>query len=520
MSFLTKARAVAAAATAGVLAASVAAGPAFAQEADLPAGGLPGVAVPVLNWVPCADNAAYQCAPAQVPLDYRDPGGRTITLQVRKAPATDPAKRIGTLFLHAGGPGGSGWGWVSSYATSSPAEIREKFDIVGYDARGVQRSTPTLTCLDTPTYQAQWAQVTTTPTATSFDTAVRLAREFDAACQANSAGLLPFVGAANQARDLDLMRAAVGDRKLTLFAESYATYVGTVYLNLFPKRTRAVVLDAGYDPDKYANDPYAYDHGQYLATETAMYRFLDWCAATPAQCQFAAAVPGSTTTGLAARIRAILTDLDTDPIRDAAGRIIVNGATMLSDLTFRLNAGTRRWSVLGTDLRSAESRTGPLMYVIPDSDTRFNAANVSVECADRVYPQSLQVLRAKLARAAADAPLTAPGMAYGPPAYDQTHAPTCVQWSAKRRSRYTGPYNAAGSSPVLVVGNTGDPDTPYADSVALSRVLDNGHLVTWEGEGHTARRKSLCAEGHMYAFLLDLMIPPDGTVCRDAPIPA
>ncbi len=513
------ARAVAAAATAGVLAVPLTAGPAFAHDgAALPAGGLPGVAVPVLNWTPCADDAAYRCAPAQVPLDYRNPARGTITLQARKAPSTDPSKRVGTLFLHAGGPGGSGWGWVSSYATSSPAEIREKFDIVGYDARGVQRSTPTVTCLDTATYREQFAQVSTTPTPTSFDTTVRLGREFAAACQANSAALLPYVGAEYQARDLDLMRAAVGDPKITLFAESYATYVGTVYLNLFPRRTRAVVLDAGYDPDTYANDPYAYDHGQYVATEQAMFRFLDRCAANPSTCAFA--LPGSTTASLAARIKAILTGLDTNPIRDASGRVVVNGATMLSELTFRLNAGTRRGAARGTDLLAAESRTGSLMYVIPDSDTRFNAANVSVECADRVFPNSVALLRAKLARAAADAPLTGPGMAYGPPAYDQTHAPACLQWPAERRSRYTGPYRGQGSSPVLVFGNTGDPDTPYADSVTLSRTLVNGHLVTWEGEGHTARRKSLCAEGHMYAFLVNLTVPPTGTVCRDAPIPA
>jgi pimeloyl-ACP methyl ester carboxylesterase len=494
--------------------------PAAASPAEPPPGGLPGVAVPTLAWAACADDAAYQCAAAPVPRDYRRPALGTITLQLRRAPSTDPAKRIGTLFLHAGGPGGSGYGWVSSYATSSPAALREKFDIVGYDARGVRRSSPTLSCVDTPTYREQWAQTSTTPNATSFDTAVRLAKEFDAACQANSADLLPYVGAEYQARDLDLLRAAVGDPKITLFAESYATYVGTVYVNLFPKRTRAVVLDAGYDPHAYALDPYAYDYGQYQSTEQAMFRFLDWCAATPAQCEFAAAVPGSTKDSLAARIKAIMSSLDTNPIRDADGKVIVNGPTMLSELTFRLNSGTRRWAALGADLRAAEGRTGSLMYVIPDSDTQFNAANVAVECADRVYPNSLPLLRARLAKAVADAPLTGPGMAYGPPAYDQTHAPACMQWPAERRSRYTGPYHGRGSAPILVVGNTGDPDTPYRDSVTLADTLVEGHLLTWQGEGHTARRKSLCAEGHMYAYLLELTVPPTGTTCTDAPIPA
>jgi hypothetical protein len=214
-----------------------------------------------------------------------------------------------------------------------------------------------------------------------------------------------------------------------------------------------------------------------------------------------------------------LNSLDAHPQRDAAGAVTVDGATMLSELTFRLNSGTRRWTVLGTDLHLAQSRTGPLMYAIAQFDAAFNAVNVSVECADRVFPPSRSLLRANLAKVAADFPLTAPGMAYGPPAYDQTHAPACLQWPAARLSRYTGPYRAPGSAPILISGNTGDPDTPYADSVALSHILENGHLITWAGEGHTARLKSACVEAYMYEYLLRLTVPPAGTVCRDAPIP-
>ena len=491
-------------------------GPAGATPPEPPAGGLPGVAVPVLHWTDCGDGV-YQCSPALVPLDYRRPAGPQVTLQLRRWSAADPANRIGTLFLYAGGPGSSGYDWVSSFASSSPQEIRDKFDIVGYDPRGVQRSQP-VACLNGTGYAAQWAQVSTRPVPGAFDTAARLARQWDVACQANSAAMLPYIGTESQARDLDLLRAAVGDPKLTYFGESYATYVGTVYASMFPRRTRALILDAGYDPQKYANDPYAYDYGQYASTDAAMYRFLDWCAATPAQCAFAAA--GSTTADLVTKIHAILDGLDANPLRDADGAVTVNGATMLSELTFRLNSGTRRWSALGTALHDAESRTGPLMYVIGDGDASFNAVNVSVECADRVYPRSLTELRTRLARAASDFPLTAPGMAYGPPAYDQTHAPACVQWPAARLSRYTGSYAANGSAPILIFGNTGDPDTPYADSVTLSHTLSNGHLVTWEGEGHTARRKSACTETYMYEYLLRLAVPADGTVCRDAPIPA
>jgi pimeloyl-ACP methyl ester carboxylesterase len=475
-----------------------------------PPGGLPHVTVPTLAWTDCGDGT-YQCTPAQVPLDYHRPGGTRLTLQLRRWPAADPAARIGTLFIYAGGPGSSGWGWVQTFATSVTQEIRDRFDIVGFDPRGVQRS-QAVSCLDGPAYQAQWTDVRTRPRPASFAITVRLAREFNASCQAHSGAVLPYLGTKSQARDLDLLRAAVGDPKLTYFGGSYATYVGTVYANMFPQRTRALVLDSGYDPEKYANDPYAYDYGQYRAVEEAMHRFLTWCTATPDQCAFAGGDPES-------KLRAILDSLDANPIRDAAGAVTVNGATLLSELTSRLNSGTRKWSELGTDLTLAESRTGALMYTVSQSDAAFNAVNVSVECADRVYPRGRTELANRLAKAAADFPLTAPGLAYGPPAYDQTHAPACLQWPAARHSRYTGSYHARGSAPILVFGNTGDPDTPYADSVTLAHTLANGHLVTWAGEGHTARRKSACAEAHMYEYLLRLTVPPAGTVCTDAPIP-
>ncbi|GIF19943.1 pimeloyl-ACP methyl ester carboxylesterase [Actinoplanes tereljensis] len=454
------------------------------------------VAPPALDWQDCGDGV-YQCSPFQVPLDYRHPGGTRVTLQLRRWPAAKPADRIGTLFIYAGGPGSSGWEWVQGFATSAVQEIRDRFDIVGFDPRGVHRSQP-VSCLDQPDYAALWQKPAT------LANAVRSAQQWNAACLAHSGGLLPFIGTEYQARDLDRLRAAVGDAKLTYFGGSYATYVGTVYASMFPGRTRALVLDSAYDPVKYAQDPYSYDYGQYQATEAALQRFLRWCAATPASCAFAAGGPD-----LAGRVRAILDSLSGS----------VNGATVLSELTSRLNSGTRRWTALGTDLHLLENHTGPLMYAISQSDTAFNAVNVAVECADRVFPPGMRQLDSRLSEVAADFPLTAPRMAYGPPAYDQTHAPACLQWPAERLSRYTGSYRAVGSAPILVSGNTGDPDTPYADAVALSRILANGHLLTWQGEGHTARRKSACMEAYMYEYLLRLTVPPAGTVCRDAPIP-
>jgi pimeloyl-ACP methyl ester carboxylesterase len=481
-----------------------------ASAGEQPPGGVPGVPIPTLEWTDCGDG--YQCAAADLPLDYRNLAGPTITIQLRKWPAADPSRKIGTLFLHSGGPGGSAWDWTSEFAPTTPQEMQDRFDIIGFDPRGVRRSRA-VQCIDPAPYREQYAQTSTRVHPGSFDDAVRFATEFDQACKERSSALLPYIGTEAVARDLDVLREAVGDEKLTFFGLSFGTYVGTVYANMFPQRTRALVLDGPYDPNKYANDPYQYDYDQFVAVDKALHRFFDWCTATPSQCEFSGGDPE-------ARFRAIMDDLDANPIRDASGAVTVNGATFLQDALFRLNGGTRDWSRIGTNLALAENREGPLMYVISDSDVVFNAANVSVECADKVYPTGLNELRRRLTRVSQVAPLTAPGQAYGPPAYDQTHGPACSQWTAERKSIYRGPYTARGSAPILVVGNTGDADTPYPHAVALTKTLKNGHLVTWVGEGHTARRKSACAAAYMYEYLLRVTVPPAGATCTDAPIPA
>jgi hypothetical protein len=150
----------------------------------------------------------------------------------------------------------------------------------------------------------------------------------------------------------------------------------------------------------------------------------------------------------------------------------------------------------------------------------FFAANVSVECAERVYPPSKQLLPSRLALATAAAPRTGPVAAYGPPGYDHSHANACQQWPANRASRYPGPWTAPGSAPILVVGTTGDPDTPYHDAVTLAATLENGHLLTFIGEGHSGFAHSPCARTAETAYLITLTLPRNAARCADDPPPA
>ncbi len=231
----------------------------------------------MLSWAPCDDSGdGYECATAQVPLDYRDPAGRQVTLSLIRKPATDPAKRIGSLFTSPGGPGLDAAFMVRDLGESAPAVLRERYDIIGFDPRGVGAST-SVSCVSQPLYAEQWAASAGRPSPGAFDRAVAFGKRFDDGCVAADAALLPYLGTENAARDMDLLRAAVGDEQLNFFGFSYGTYLGTVYANLFPKRTRVLALDGAIDPESYTNRPYENNHAQYVAGEAALNRFFTWC---------------------------------------------------------------------------------------------------------------------------------------------------------------------------------------------------------------------------------------------------
>ncbi|MDQ2882557.1 MAG: alpha/beta hydrolase [Actinomycetota bacterium] len=352
--------------------------PVSAAEDPSPPGGLPGIQVPSLSWKDCprSEGNGFQCATAQVPRDYRNPGSGSLSLNLKRHLATDFTHRIGSLFVNPGGPGGSAVGFVSAVVSRLPAEVASRFDVVGFDPRGVAGSGQ-VTCMTAEETQQEWAAVSASVAPGAFERGQRAAEQFNAACQTRSGDLLPYIGTEYVARDMDLLRAAVGDQKLNYFGVSFGTFIGTVYANLFPTRIRVMALDGAYDPEAYANNPYKYDYGQYVALEGALHRFLDWCARSP-DCPFGHGDP-------AAAYDALVSDLDDNPVRDAHGEVVANGATLTYRVMFALNGGRPGWPGIAKDLSAAQQRGGSYVDSI-GSKSNFFAANVSVECADRVYP--------------------------------------------------------------------------------------------------------------------------------------
>ncbi|MFJ3224537.1 alpha/beta hydrolase [Streptomyces sp. NPDC086783] len=462
--------------------------------------------VPSLTWTDC--QGGFECAKADVPLDYRDTNGKTITLAVIRKKAADQTKRKGTLFMQPGGPGNSGVDFVRNNYADLPAALRDSFDVFGYDVRGVGRSSA-LTCFDDARYTRAVTEAKGVPGPDALGPALREAAEFNKACADNTGELLPFVGTEYVARDIDLLREALGEKQLTYYGRSFGSYIGTVYAAMFPERVRALTLDGAYDPVHYANRPYAYDRPQYLALDGAMSRFLDWCAADQATCGFGDGDPR-------AAFEKLKADLDAGPVPTANGGQ-ANGYTLVYRLMFNINEGKVIWPSLGAALRKAQLRDNTSFLLRPPSPASFDflGPNVAVECVDRDYPRNLQRLERNVKANAEAAPLLGPAMAYGPPTYDHQHATACVQWTGEHTSRYDGSYRAKGSAPILVMGTTGDPDTPYQDAVALSRRLDNASLLTFRAEGHTAFGRSACATDAVVGYLVDLKVPASGTTCED-----
>lgn len=470
---------------------------------------LPAPSVPVLTWGPCADDQGdgFECATAQVPLDYRRPTGSTIPLAVTRRLAAGPAHRTGVLVLHPGGPGNSGVNFARNSYAALPAALRDGFDVVGYDMRGVARSGQ-VECWNDAEYSAAVDAARGVPGPGALQTALRQGQEFAAACRERAGGLVPFIGTGSNAKDLDLLRQALGEETLTFYGRSFGSYVGTVYAAQFPRRVRAMVLDGAYDPRRYADVPYAYDAAQFTALDTAVGRFLDWCGQNATACGFGAGKPREA-------FQQLKRDLDADPVITPSGRP-ATGYTLAYRLMFNINSGKEIWPYLGEALAAAQAHKTSFLLSPPSPGSfDFLNVNLAVECADRVYPTSRLLLGGLVSAEVASAPLLGPPIGLGPPTYDHNHAPACAQWQSERPSRYEGSYRAAGSAPILVLGTTGDPDTPYRDAVALAGTLEAGRLLTFDAEGHTAYNRSACVSALVNDYLATLALPARGTVCAD-----
>jgi pimeloyl-ACP methyl ester carboxylesterase len=462
-----------------------------------------------LDWTSC-DNG-FRCAHLTVPFDYDHPDGRRFTLPVIKLAASDPSRRIGALVVNPGGPGGSGVQYALGARSELPAAVLARFDIVGFDPRGVGGSEPALHCLSGPQLDQYLATDDEPATAAQLAGVVGQSKLFAARCEQNSAALLPYVSTENAARDMDVLRAALGDTQLSYLGKSYGTYLGAWYAELFPHRVRALVLDGAVDPDTPSLQG---DITQAQGFQVAFASFTTWCQATSG-CPLGgrSSAPAGAAAQAVAKVQALVTRANATPLatqlRDGQ---VADGAMLVTGIAAALYSKAY-WPDLKTALASAFAGDGTVLVELANllmernpNGTYSNLADAetAIDCLDRPWPRALSSWQEAVKQAAAAAPLFGAPILWGSLA--------CAYWPVPSSPLPT--LRAAGARPILVVGTTRDPATPYRWAQALTRDLASGVLLGWNGDGHTAYGQgSACVDAIVNDYLIDLTVPRSGVVC-------
>ncbi len=458
----------------------------------------------VLKWKPC-EGGDFQCTTAKAPMDWKNPAGKSIDLALIRKAAGGTA--LGSLLVNPGGPGGSGYDFIRdnfNYAVDS--KLQQNFDIVGFDPRGVNKSSA-VKCYQDPAEMDRFLfDVSPNPFGSDAWIADQRTtnRAFGAACLKYTGDLLGFVDTNSAARDLDLLRAALGDKKLNYLGYSYGTLLGATYADLFPKKTGRLVLDGALDPSTTSFEVGA---TQAQGFENALRAYIKDCK-TGKNCPFSGSVDAAMTD-----IRSLLDRLNASPLRAKDGREL-SSSVMFTAIIFPLYSKTN-WPYL-SDLFTTVMQGDPAVaFQLADSyyertakgtyATNSTEAFIGINCLDYATESTTDAsLRADAAKLASLAPTLGPQLSYDT---------SCAAWPFPP-TRERAPIAAAGSAPILVVGTTNDPATPYVWAKSLARQLQNGRLITYRGEGHTAYNKSnSCVNNAVDDFFVGGTVPKTDPQC-------
>ena len=461
-----------------------------------------------MDEVKSGEDTGFTCAKIKVPLDYDNPGGETIEIAVKKRAANDDS--VGSLFINPGGPGGSGIELVENVGSYFSKNLLGSYDVVGFDPRGVGASTP-IDCLTDAELDAERAGANdpATPSATAT---IERAQKMNASCESKTGtpGLLDHIDTISAARDLDILRAVDGQQTLTYLGFSYGTYLGATYAELFPANTGRLVLDGAVDPSLSAEDM---SLGQAKGFEASLRAYVESCQSSKLGCPLS----GDVDSGVS-QVREFLESTKTAPLPTSDSQRPLTYDLALYGVLGSMYQ-TQLWSSLNLALSKAMGDLGDpdgsLLLAIADtvshreSDGSYygNTAEalMPVNCLD--YPvQGDNASWEQNATAVKEASPTFSAQLLYPDAY-------CQGWgheSSRKREKIT----ASGAAPILVVGTTGDPATPYAWSEALAEQLESGQLLTWKGNGHTAYgRSNDCVKNAVDTYLLNGTMPDKGLTC-------
>lgn len=476
------------------------------------------------------DTATFSCAVITVPLDYANPKGETISIAVKKRAATGGHAQ-GALFINPGGPGDSGVSFAERAGNAFSPDLLSAYDVIGFDPRGVGSSTA-ITCSSDDDSSSSTAEPSAsagataspstsgTPSAGSTPSAGTASgdesyeewsestrqsfQELSKQCGSNTepAALLDHVDTVSAARDLDILRALAGQEKLNYLGFSYGTYLASVYAETFPGNTGRIVLDGAIDPSLSLAEQ---GLGQAKGFEQALRTYVDYC-----QSSSGCPLSGGTDAGVQ-QIRDLITSANSTPLATGDPNRTVTGSDIVTALSEYLYTTEQNWEPLNKALDQAiNHRDGSAFAASEEQDSSSKddggGAFQAVTCLDYPVEGDKMTWAAQYEQAKREAPIfadSAVGMDL-----------VCSVWGHNGTRKPTQ-IHARGAAPILVVGTTGDPATPYAWSKSLAEQLDSGQLLTWEGNGHTAYGgDASCVNDAVDAYLISGTMPKEGLTCR------
>lgn len=452
-----------------------------------------------LSWEAC--GSIIECATVEVPLNYDEPEGESIELALNRRAAENSDKN---LLVNPGGPGGSGLDMVtSSVPLMFSNELEREYSIIGFDPRGVGQSTP-ISCLSDEQRDAQREMNLRSWVEKDREVLREESEKYAQSCLENSGELLGHVDTVSAAKDMDIIRAALGDEKLNYLGYSYGTYLGATYADHFPGTTGRLVLDGALDPKSTASQV---DHAQAVGFEGEISAWLEDCLASE-DCPFTGSVDDARD-----QLHEFLEQVEKEPMESSDGRTVpiidfINGFIVpLYD--------NSTWPMLTSAMADAMEGDVDMILMFADltaerqSDGTYasNASEVfgAINCLDRPMDAAEARMEAEAQELQRVAPTLGKYLSYG--------ALGCESWPFDATGR-PGELNATGAGDILVIGTTGDPATPYQWAEALAKQLEGGRLLTYEGHGHTAYgRSNQCITDAVDGYLIDGTLPEEGTRC-------
>lgn len=453
-----------------------------------------------LSWRQCGDN---QCATLTVPLDYAEPGGKSIKLAVLRVRADEPSRRIGSLVVNPGGPGGSGIDYAAAGASQFGSALADRYDIVGFDPRGVGKSTP-LDCATTEQLDALLAYDPAPDDAAERARLDELVATIGNGCLARSGDLARHISTKEAARDMDILRAALGETKLDYLGASYGTLLGATYAEGFPENVGRFVLDGAVNP-ALSNKDLALE--QSRGFETALRAYVADCVRR-GNCFLGDTVDAGTR-----KIKAFLEGLDGDPLRASSGRQLTEGTGLLG--IFLPLYVKSLWPTLSQALQQAmNSGDGSALLFLADyysgrEGTTYKDNSMEILYAVNCLDHNDYITTDEVPQYFAEFEKASPtfGRAF---AFSLS---TCSQWPVRTGER-TVALRAEGASPIVVIGTTRDPATPLVWAQAMAEQLESGRLITRDGDGHTGfQQGNDCVDDAVEAWLVSGTVPKPDLKC-------